>query len=118
MPWNRRPVCHGTAVQFAWNTQINAVKLSLSATLTTTTLGRAGAAQVQGVAGCDLTDLFRQRLTLLDRDWLWRELVEFKRLRRWWNFRFDRAAVEAALGSNRYQVFGLPAVLEVRYRRG
>ena len=102
------------AIGDRWLTGINAVKLSLSATLTTTTLGRAGAAQVQGVAGCDLTDLFRQRLPLLDRDGLWREMVEFKRLRRWWNFRFDRAAVEAALHSNRYQVFGLPAALEVR----
>ena len=102
------------AIGDGWLTGLNAVKLSLSATLTTTTLGRTGADHVRGVAGGDLTDLFRQRLPLLDRDGLWREMVEFKRLRGWWNFRFDRAAIEAALRGNRYQVFGLPAVLEVR----
>ncbi|MFO1422362.1 MAG: DEAD/DEAH box helicase family protein [Candidatus Competibacteraceae bacterium] len=102
------------AIGDGWLTGINTVKLSLSATLTTTTLGRTGADHVRGVAGGDLTDLFRQRLPLLNRDGLWREMVEFKRLRGWWNFRFDRAAIEAALRGNRYQVFGLPAVLEVR----
>lgn len=103
-----------------WLAGINPVTLALGAKVTTTTLSRAGVDHAQGVAGHDITTRtrFRQRLPLLDRDWLWRELVEFKRLRGWWNFRFDRAAIEAALRSNCYRIVGLPAVLAVRYRRG
>ena len=97
-----------------WLAGIKEVPLSLGATVTTTTLSRAGVDHAQGVAGHDITTGFRQRLPLLDRDWLWRELVEFKRLRGWWNFRFDRAAIEAALRSNRYRIVGLPAVLAVQ----
>jgi hypothetical protein len=102
------------AVGDGWLAGINAVTLALGVTVTTTTLSRAGVDRAQGLAGNDITAGFRRGLPLLDRDWLWRELVEFKRLRRWWNFRFDRAAIEAALNSNRYRIVGLPAVLEVR----
>ncbi len=102
------------AIGDGWLAGINAVTLALGVTATTTTLSRAGVDRAQGLAGNDITAGFRQGLPLLDRDGLWRELVKFKRLRRWWNFRFDRAAIEAALNSNRYRIVGLSAVLEVR----
>ncbi|MFO1372124.1 MAG: hypothetical protein U1F42_06915 [Candidatus Competibacteraceae bacterium] len=88
--------------------------LSLTAAVTTATLTRTGVNAAHGVAGSDITEDFKQRLHLLDWDELWREMVEFKRLRRWWNFAFDRAALEAALVSDRYQINGLPAVLDIR----
>lgn len=96
-----------------WLAGINRVTLSLGATATTTTLTGTGLRHAQSAVDSDLTARFQQQLFLLDRDGLWRDLVEFKRLRRWWNVRFDRAAIDAALSSSRYRIVGLPAALTI-----
>jgi hypothetical protein len=97
-----------------WLAGVNPVTLSLGATATTTTLTSGELRSAQSTINLhDLTARFQQHLALLDRDELWRDLVAFKRLRRWWNVRFDQAAIDAALTSSRYRMVGLPAALTI-----
>jgi hypothetical protein len=97
-----------------WLSGVNKIKLSLAAAVTTSSLTREGVAMTRGVEGEDLTSLFKKLLPIIDHNAIYREMVEVKRLMRWWNFSFDKMAICAALESNRYEVFGLPSALEVR----
>ena len=68
----------------------------------------------KGVVGQDITAEFRQWAVLLDRDAVYRELVEWKRTQRWWNFSFDRHAIDSALACQKYEVLGMSGMLSVR----
>ena len=60
-----------------------------------------------------LSVIVRRWLGLLDEDALYLELLAWKRTQGWWNFAFDRAAITAALASDRYQILGLPGLMAV-----
>ena len=45
---------------------------------------------------------------------VYREMVEWKRTQRWWNFAFDRQAIDSALASDKYEILGMPGMLDVR----
>jgi hypothetical protein len=96
-----------------WLSRLTRVKLSLAASVTTAGLTRGGVAVSKGVAGEDITTLFRQQLAVIDLDTVHLEMLEMKRTLRWWNFAFDRGAIHAALESNRYEIFGLPSALRI-----
>ena len=97
----------------SWLPRLTRVKLSLAASVTTTGLTSGGVTLSKGVAGEDITAIFRQQLVAIDLDAVHREMVEMKRTLRWWNFAFDREAIRAALESNRYEIFGLPSAMRI-----
>ncbi|MFZ4703621.1 MAG: hypothetical protein ACOYMG_26560, partial [Candidatus Methylumidiphilus sp.] len=97
-----------------WLPTVNPVMHSLGASIEVAQIGRDGLDTVKGVAGQDITEQFKSRLAAVDLDAISREMIRFKQRQRWWNFSFDRAAIRAALHSDRYHIVGLPSVLELR----
>jgi hypothetical protein len=97
-----------------WLNGINPIRLSLMASIAQGGLKDGQTTSERGSVGGDLTHAFKATLGMLDRDWLYRELAAWKRARRWWNFRFDPAAIAAALASDKYEIHGLPGLLEIR----
>lgn len=97
-----------------WLVGVNKVKVSLSASVATSRLVDGKMALSQGMAGQDITPEFKQWAGLLNHDGVYREMVEWRRSQRWWNFTFDRHAIDAALASAKYEVFGLAGMFSVR----
>jgi hypothetical protein len=102
-----------TALGEDWLRGLKRVQLSLGATVATAQLHEGQITSAQGSLGTDLTPEFRRWLGLLDEDALYLELLGWKRTQGWWNFAFDRAAIAAALASDRYQILGLPGLMTV-----
>jgi len=98
----------------AWLVTVNAVRLSLGATVEVSNIDRDGITTIQGKAGQDITALFKARLSVVDLDAMYRELLRFKQQQRWWNLCFDASAIAAALHGDQYEITGLPSVLELR----
>ena len=103
-----------SAMGAGWLTGINRIKVSLTASIATSKLKDGNVSALQGVVGQDITTEFKQWAPLLDRDGLYREMVEWKRTQRWWNFAFDRQAIDSALTSEKYEILGMPGMLNVR----
>ena len=101
-----------------WLGGINPIRLSLTASIAQGRLEHGQTTSERGIVGGELTTAFKARLGLLDRDWLYRDLVAWKRTRHWWNVRFDPEAIAAALASDRYQILGLEGLLDVRDMAG
>lgn len=97
-----------------WLTGINRIKVSLTASIATSKLKDGNVSALQGVVGQDITAEFKQWAVSLDRDGVYREIVEWKRTQRWWNFAFDRQAIDSALASEKYEILGMPGMLNVR----
>lgn len=97
-----------------WLKGLNKVKVSLTASITTSRLKDSNVSVLQGTAGQDITAEFRQWVAVLDGDAVYREMVEWKRTQRWWNFAFDRPAIDSALASEKFEIHGLPGMLAVR----
>ena len=97
-----------------WLAGINEVTLSLGASVATSRLKDGTVTAQQGKLGQDITGEFRRWLALIDRDALFCELVEWRRSQRWWNLSFDRAAIDAALGSSKFRLTGLDGMLRVQ----
>lgn len=97
-----------------WLKSVNKVKVSLTTSITTSKLKDGTVTAQQGMVGQDITAEFKKWSALLDRDAVYREMVEWKRTQRWWNFAFDRHAIESALASEKFEIFGLPGMLSVR----
>ncbi|MBN9133979.1 MAG: DEAD/DEAH box helicase family protein [Nitrosospira multiformis] len=97
-----------------WVSGVNKVKISLTTSIATTKLKEGAIAAQQGVIGEDITAEFKRWGRLLDRDALYREMMEWKRTRRLWNFTFDRQAIDSALASDKFAVLGLPGMLDVQ----
>jgi hypothetical protein len=96
-----------------WLSGLKTVGLSLTASINTSQLREGQVTTAQGVISMDITSDFKRWIGLLDRDALYLELLEWRRAQGWWNFAFDRAAIDAALASNQYQILGLPGMLAV-----
>lgn len=97
-----------------WLAGVNKVKLSLSASIATSRLVDGQVTVLQGSVGQDITPEFKQWVTLVDSDGVYREMVEWRRNQRWWNFGFDRHAIDHALASDKFEINGLPGMLQVR----
>lgn len=97
-----------------WLNGVNKIKLSLTTSIATSKLKDGKVSAMHGVVGQDITLEFKQWAALLDRDELYREMVEWKRAQRWWNFSFDRNAIDYALTSEKYEIVGLSGMLKVR----
>ena len=93
---------------------MNRVKVSLSASIATSRLVDGQVTLSQGTVGQDITSEFKQWATLVDRDGVYREMVEWRRTQRWWNFGFDRQAIDHALASDKFEINGLSGMLQVR----
>lgn len=96
-----------------WLQGLKTVQLSLTAAVATAQLRDGQIASAQGTLGTDITPEFRRWLGLLDVDALYLELLVWKRGQGWWNFAFDRAAIAAALASDKYRLLGLPGLVTV-----
>jgi hypothetical protein len=103
-----------TAMGAGWLDGVNRVRVSLTASIATSKLKDGKTEMLQGSMGQDITPEFRQWSPLLDRDAVYREMVEWKRLQRLWNFAFDRHAIDSALASDKYEILGLSGMLHVR----
>ena len=103
-----------TACGSAWLAGVNKVRMSCAATVTTAGMNANGVQTTKGVAGEDITGLFKQLLPFIDFDDIYREMVEMKRQMRWWNFAFDKSAILAALTSNRYEIFCLSSAMRIQ----
>jgi hypothetical protein len=103
-----------TATGASWLNGVNRIKVSLTASIATSKLKDGKTEALQGIVGQDITPEFKQWSPLLDRDAVYREMVEWKRLQRWWNFAFDQHAIDSALASEKYEILGMPGMLNVR----
>lgn len=97
-----------------WLQAVKGTTLSLGVVVEVSRLGQEGLDTERGKAGQNLTEAFKARLAAVDEDAVYRDMVSFRRQQRWWNLAFDRGAIRAALRSDRYDIFGLPSVLELR----
>lgn len=96
-----------------WLSGVNKIKVSLTASIATSQLKDGNVSAQLGVVGQDITSEFKQWAALLDRDAVYLEMVEWKRTQRWWNFAFDRQAIDSALASEKFEILGLPGMLNV-----
>lgn len=103
-----------SATGSGWLAGVNKVKVSLTASIATSKLKDGNVSALQGMVGQDITAEFKQWTGLLDRDAVYREMVEWKRTQRWWNFAFDAQAIDSALASEKFEILGLPGMLAVR----
>lgn len=103
-----------SATGAGWLTGVNKIKVSLTASVATSKLKDGNVSALQGIVGQDITAEFKQWAALLDRDGVYREMVEWKRTQRWWNFAFDRQAIDCALASEKYEILGMQGMLNVR----
>ena len=103
-----------SATGASWLSGVNRIKISLTASIATSKLKDGKTEVLQGTVGQDITPEFKQWSQLLDRDAVYREMVEWKRQQRWWNFAFDRHAIDSALASEKYEILGLPGMLTVQ----
>ncbi len=97
-----------------WLKGLNTVKLSLAASVVTAGLSDKGLHGDKGTLGEDLTEHFKTLLPLVDRFSLYREMTQLKQQLGLWNFRFEASAIEAALHSHKYEIFGLPTALQIK----
>ncbi|MFZ4535080.1 DEAD/DEAH box helicase family protein [Propionivibrio sp.] len=103
-----------SAMGGGWLKAANPIRISLAASVASSQLKAGDVSHLKDEVGSDLTEDFKKRLALIDVDALYRHLVDFRRQQaHWWNFRFDRAGIAAALHSDRYVIFGLPGVLAI-----
>lgn len=97
----------------SWLRGLNTVKLSLAASVATAGLSEKGVQAEKGTLGQDLTEHFQRLIPLIDMASLYREMTQLKQQLGLWNFRFDANAIDAALNSKKYEVFGLTAALQI-----
>jgi hypothetical protein len=98
-----------------WLNNIRPLSLNLTASIAAARLVNGRLMANAGLLGEDITAGFKRWLPLLDREAVYRDLLEWRRARGYWNFRFDRAAIAAALRSDQYHIQGLPDTLAVRH---
>ena len=98
-----------------WIKSAGAVSVALVASLSSSRLREGEVSYEHGMLGCDLTNEFQRRVSAVDVDALYRELVAIRREQQgWWNFAFDRTAIVAALGHGQYKILSLPGSLDIR----
>ncbi|HYN78071.1 MAG TPA: DEAD/DEAH box helicase family protein [Lamprocystis sp. (in: g-proteobacteria)] len=97
-----------------WLAALGTIRVSLTASLSSSGLADGQVLSQQGRLGQDITAEFRRWTPVLDRDAVYRDLVEWRSLRGLWNLRFDHQAIAAALASDHYEVLGLPGLLAAR----
>jgi hypothetical protein len=96
-----------------WIGQINRITLRQAATLTT---ARAIGKELQVAitqTEVSITNRFRACLSLIDRNAIYHEMIEWRRRNGWWNFRFDHDSINVALGSGAYEIYGLTDSLPI-----
>ena len=86
-------------------------KVSVGLNLVATRLQPFDVKATAGRAADDITGEFRSWLPWLDSDAIHAALVERRRLTGRWNLRFNRAAITAALESDKYSVVGVAGTL-------
>lgn len=100
-----------------WVKAAGRVSVALVASLSSSRLSDSVVSHERGMLGCDLTAAFKCRIPVIDVDSLYHDLVSIRREQQgWWNFAFDRPAIEAALGSDKYTIHGLPGTLDLSSR--
>ncbi|GAB2898559.1 DEAD/DEAH box helicase family protein [Uliginosibacterium flavum] len=97
-----------------WLSSVKKTTVSLAASIATSGMQDGAVSARQGVAGQDITADFQKALGLIDRDAVYREMVEWKRSKQLWNFAFDMGAIDAALNSSKFEILGLPGMWRVR----
>ena len=88
--------------------------ISLSATVASATLANAQVTALAGYVGQPLAKDFKKRVDWLDMDALYCDLVEWRRAKRWWQLRFDMAAIKHALENGLYEIVGPPEILQIK----
>ena len=103
---------HAEAIGEDWLRAITSrVRLSVGVNLVSTRLQLAELEAETGRAAEDITAEFKAWRPWLDMEALHRALVERRSLTGRWNLRFDRAALDAALASDKYVVEGVAGTL-------
>lgn len=97
-----------------WLSGLNLSTLSMVTSIATAKLVDGQAQSVKGSIGADVTSDFKNWIPIVDQDVIYRELVEWKRQQRWWNFVFDQTAISKALSSDKYQIWGMPEMFQIR----
>jgi hypothetical protein len=97
-----------------WLAGVKKVTVSLTASVATSRIRDGHVTAAQGRVGEDISAEFKRWSALVDRDALYREMMEWKRTQRWWNSSFDRQAVAEALASGKFEILGMPGMLAVR----
>lgn len=102
------------ATEAGWLAGLNKVRRSYGARTRHTRLTSDGISSEQSITMADLTQTFRQTCApLVDLDRLYLDLTAWRRQQGLWNLSFDKAALAAALQSDRYEIEGLPETLEI-----
>lgn len=102
---------HAEALGDGWLRATSRVRVSVGINLVSTRLQLAELQTEVGRAAQDITHEFKAWLPWLDMEALYRALVERRSLAGRWNLRFDRAAINAALDSDKYVVEGVVGTL-------
>ena len=97
-----------------WLTSVKKTTVSLAASIATSAMKDGAVSAKKGIAGQDVTSEFKAVLGLIDRDAVYQEMVEWRRSKQLWNFAFDIGAVDAALSSSKFEIWGLPEMWRVR----
>ncbi|PJK00573.1 hypothetical protein CO641_00880 [Lysobacteraceae bacterium NML91-0213] len=102
---------HADAIGDSWLRATSRVRVSVGVNLVSTRLQLAELQTEAERAAQDITQEFRAWRPWLDMEALHRALVERRSLAGRWNLRFDRAAIDAALASDKYVVEGVAGTL-------
>ncbi len=102
---------HADAIGDGWLRATSRVRVSVGINLVSTRLQLAELQTEAERAAQDITHEFKAWRPWLDMEALHRALVERRSLAGRWNLRFDRAALDAALASDKYVVEGVAGTL-------
>lgn len=102
---------HADAIGEGWLRATSRVRVSVGINLVSTRLQLAELQTEAERAAQDITQEFKAWRPWLDMEALHRALVERRSLAGRWNLRFDRAAIDAALASDKYVVEGVAGTL-------
>ncbi|MCM8809388.1 MAG: DEAD/DEAH box helicase family protein [Candidatus Omnitrophica bacterium] len=62
----------------------------------------------------DQRDKLKEKIDLLDWERIYKEIVEFKVQRNYWNFVFDKETLKKIILSDKYSIFSLPEIFEIK----
>jgi len=97
-----------------WTKSVNKIVVSYAVGVASSQVESSELSNKSHSYGADITPDFKTKLGLIDFAAIYTELANWKALSQRWNMSFDIGSIEAALRSDRYELFALPSFVIVK----
>lgn len=96
-----------------WLTGVSKINISLGGKVTQSSISEmTGSITSEKIkVGENITKEMQEAFSLVDIELLYSDLVDWRSTKGWWNLSFSRSAIVAALKSQKFEITGIPGVL-------